>query len=1387
MTTLYGAGQGPVLEKKSIPTARISADPEIGIVGSVIKLDGRVSTDPDDAQLQYTWTFAQAPIGSLVRQEDFRRLDEDGSLVSFSPDRVGEYIVGLSVFNGLYSSATTVRVSIRSILVPDGRGLVPDGKFIWSYIRDVWQGVENREMFEALWSVLIQTCGAELLKTYEADFNKSIRDIQNQSQKRWLCYEPKLELNSDDLTFYLGKESAGRDASTETLGLSGKAIILSSTDVVLVEGAVIPDAVSPFEILHSKGATNIGKWGLRGSNPSRTGYKLDSILPDPTADIILQNIRPEFEFQSRTWLLGVAPSKDYALQMSRYPAPIDQLSTLFKAGSGMGDDVRRGDVIHIPDGVNQGFYRITKVTGAFIEVDHPAPMASVSTDEATVYRPVDFRLQPVGRLGVNGLVVPSASGEDMLGLLPGRVITVGGRTVSILRTYEDLKQGYPLIVITTDQGDIIPEQVGLSWRIPCTLESSSQNFEELGVSSGDLLLADIIKVDSASTYEMKAQVTGVVGRKLGFVLTVEPLTAGVPYTMQQQLFVDFCVRNNITHADISRNGALSLSSGAKKLWDFITGVGFTSEYYNKPITVGTPVVSPVGTFNVIPKSITRNSLVPLDALVQSIPTLQEWIVQPQITERDGKVFQVRGEMEFELPRKPSVLIENNDFTIDGETAFDTTLTFMTGSDVLELDGISFLDRRTAAGDVIKIHDIATYAETSFRITHVLSQSKVKVSPPIARYVGDGIVTSRVTMTRRRGGTFIRIVPGGFTPKNPAPSRYWAEVSYIDNSEAIEANFGLMVGLTRNDMEKISSKLDYRQAVAGLMFAFTRGSAVEKVRLGAQILLGLPFAEHRGVIRSIEKDYRLDSKGTPIQGRILVEDVYANDEPAGTQRIYLFPIDPVSAELSGIEVSPTTGKEYVVGDIVEAFSPLAKGVQILDYVNDPLEPGGVSKRYLQQFHSYRMKANDSIFDIEEVGLVSSFLRRITPSYVSFFLTNLTEVIDQVQVTDAISLRFPLAIGGLSDIAGLGLSTAPFFDEINYNRIGEIFWGDGIFLRRVSGQSATATFGSNVVAIPQAELTFVAEEDVLIILSGPNKGKYVISAVGTGALTLDLAGAALASDTSPYYVGRKLTGLLREGMVSVVVPDTVAPIPVPLSWAPTSIVEVEDGLHLVGVMSGDWLLVVSGGSCTRFVITKVEDSSHLRVLAPTVPIGAYRIVRPELWPNPGPDLFALTSDGAQYTDIDEMFYGLADPFDDLVMEDEGLPRLFIMEPKSLDLRPILPAGQYLCRLSKREGQPGPIGFDLLSRQMFRDEVALTLHPATNLSCTNGSMSVDLGAQYEELGPRLGDFIKFTSLNQVDNGYGVGVFPITGLPLSSTSVALSFPLIDTGSSTWAFIRRS
>ena len=151
---------GQVASQKNPPVASFVASQDFAVLGAVISLDAQLSSDPDGNSLTYNFTFLSTPIGSRAALEGFRKLDDVGAQVSFSPDVVGQYVVGLVVSNGVFESPVLTRtIDVRAIMVPHARGIVPDGKFIWSYLRDVWTQVEGREFFETLWSTLIQIAG----------------------------------------------------------------------------------------------------------------------------------------------------------------------------------------------------------------------------------------------------------------------------------------------------------------------------------------------------------------------------------------------------------------------------------------------------------------------------------------------------------------------------------------------------------------------------------------------------------------------------------------------------------------------------------------------------------------------------------------------------------------------------------------------------------------------------------------------------------------------------------------------------------------------------------------------------------------------------------------------------------------------------------------------------------------------------------------------------------------------------------------------------------------------------------------------------------------------------------------------------------------------------
>lgn len=1366
--------------------------------------------------LTYEWAFKETPIGSQVIQEGFRVLNEDGSQVSFSPDIVGDYVVSLTVSNGVFSSTPyEVRASIRSILVPHARGIIPDGKWIWSYIRDVWNQVENREWFETFWSALIQIAGAELLKTYQVDFNKSIRDIQELYQRRWLKYEPKLDIIEADASFYLCGQEAGQQAVSYELGNYGEVVIISADEFLVGVGSVNADVAGKILTItrDPMQPTNVHDYKLQGPNTSKTGYKLAPPspgypAPDPVPGKILTGAPFFFTTQSRVWGLTIPPSFDYAKAFSQYPSPIDQFTHLLNqlSGASAASLIKVGDYIHVPSGPNVGLYRIEAISGTYVTVNKTPPSFSNGDILFDVYRGASFYLNTTPKALTDSFSVEYTSSSSLASLAPGRIALFGGQTYSVLRTFVDPNLAIPSVIITTDSNDILYGLERQNWRIPNTLVSETQNFEELGVSTGDLLVFGVLSGEASSEAEVVAQVVGVKGYKLGFVLTDEPLEPGVVPPIPPKSYVEVSSKLGIPTAYVDAQGNLVLTDLMKEIVAYVQSGVFKDQFCNTPLTSSTVFSIQGRTFTVRPKRIIRNHLIPVDQTVASIPMLQEWVVQPTWIQRDGRTYQVKNNIEYEIRGAPLTLVENSDFVVDDTEAFNGELTFESGLTTVVVEDGHFIDLGLKPGDQFVISSPISLSMT-YLIVGVLGQNSLMLSLPVPLFPGDPVVTAKVRIIRKRQGKYVRLIPGGFTPKNPAPERFWAEVTLFDNNDTIENNFGILVGLTRDDLLSITEQVNYRQAVAGLMYAYTRGSAINKVRLGAQILLGLPFAESRGIIRSIDPDYRLSPTGIPVQGRMLVEDVDNEGNPLGTLRVYLYPQDQNSV-LAGLEVNPATGVEWAEGDIIELFATISKGVEVTDYLSSPGAFSSSTIKLLQEFHSIRMRANDNLFSVQELGLVSKFLKRITPSYIKFIMTSSTEVADDVAVVDALFPKISNANNPFVDNASLGLSSTLMFDNRDWSGMPTTFFGTGVHTIRKTGQSLSTTYNPSIPSTtaiyspggfitPQAgEGPVTKPNDYLWIPEGDNQGYYQITAVlnDTTIQVANLPPKGFNTAVQRFSIVRPVRPVLRTGVA-----DTVA--------SNQTVTVDQAGLIDDGVMPGDLLFITYGGTWSLHTIQAVGPitggplTKELVVTpAPTQTASGknYQILRPAFIPSPYTNVNGtLVSNGAGYTSLDQELTALCDPGDELQVQDATKLRLLALDPKNGVFVPVLPAGSYTVQLCKRGKASSAVGwghipffdpYDVADVVLFEsktDAAICALSPVVTLQ----EWSVSLLFQPfnpAASGVKPGDLLHLLNgaNSNVDVGYGLGVYPITAI--STSTVTLGVALSSTDPSAWKIVRR-
>lgn len=228
-----------------------------------------------------------------------------------------------------------------------------------------------------------------------------------------------------------------------------------------------------------------------------------------------------------------------------------------------------------------------------------------------------------------------------------------------------------------------------------------------------------------------------------------------------------------------------------------------------------------------------------------------------------------------------------------------------------------------------------------------------------------------------------------------PNRLWAEYTYLDNSPLIENNFGYAVGFTKDQVEEFPANVDYLGAVRGLWYALFNGPTIRNLRIGTQILLGLPFAEEAGTIEELRTDY------SPNQGRILIRDA------ANTQivRSYFY------SRLLELEVNPATGARYAVGDTVDQFAPLVEGAEIIDYITDPTWFQGLMSQGIlyevEKFHKFVVRVDSVAFNLTSLLFVKNFILKIKPTYTYPLFIIQKKVGDtEVSTTDEVSLTVSL---------------------------------------------------------------------------------------------------------------------------------------------------------------------------------------------------------------------------------------------------------------------------------------------------------------------------------------------------------------------------------------------
>jgi hypothetical protein len=277
---------------------------------------------------------------------------------------------------------------------------------------------------------------------------------------------------------------------------------------------------------------------------------------------------------------------------------------------------------------------------------------------------------------------------------------------------------------------------------------------------------------------------------------------------------------------------------------------------------------------------------------------------------------------------------------------------------------------------------------------IVEDEDIVSAPALQESVKDPPVVLRENLDYVIEGGEIGFVDGLFSLSDPAPDVLWAECAIYSNADTIESNFGRLVDLSQDDLTAKQTRAPYLSAVKGLFFAFTNGPTVANLRLGLQILLGLPFTEERGVILEIQEDFTNDTSGNSL-GRVLMEDLDDNDNRTGFRRAFFYPT------VVGLETNPVTDVPFTTGDIVDQFTPLSKGAEVQDYVKDPLWwTRALQGIEILKYFTFKVTIDGEIFDSNDVTFAFDFLKAIKPAYTKVIATALLKLEDDIDLDDVL---------------------------------------------------------------------------------------------------------------------------------------------------------------------------------------------------------------------------------------------------------------------------------------------------------------------------------------------------------------------------------------------------
>lgn len=1149
--------------------------------GTTVRLNASSSYSTDGSELSYVWAFTKLPLGSRLVDADLHTADVDSSVVTFVPDSIGTYEVRVTATAGAEASTADARVQSQYALGYTDEPTTPDADYVFDVVGDFWDAVANSDVMSTLWSGYTQVVGTDLARLYQLDTNKSLATIKSVYERRWLPYHPLLSLESKNFTAVFGSVQVGASARTETPTQSASAVLISAREILLVSEAAGDRAVG--QTLTIADGPNAGSYTVARVNSDGSGYVVSTSTPFPdyaadtgTTGTDLYGLRASTTLTSATIdfvaagvvvgqvlkLSAGADSGYYTILavgvagglLSDKQIQIDR--ALGRNRSGMVFSVLTPHTATV-DFAAEAYSSLVYIptTQADLSVYTSGPLrgtASIAASYEVLVQPRHVYDALVGRTikflsgadagrsfvisGVNtartgyylsSAISPTAGSTVSYELaepysISSRLICVDGVTAPILSATQ---VGSDWVVSVP--ADILPSGItGANWAIGNAVEVPGVDLVAEGVTVGDLLIAKIEETRTKYHTELPLTVLGAYGSYAIFGTgSVAPdyATGTPPSFSDKEVYTFF---SDLTVPGVSYDsGVTTLSRTAAQVAEAVQSLSFQTANWNIPLSDETTITAGPLSLAVTLVGIVRNSRVRVSDVLLSVPALFEYVKDPEVTQTGTAEFTfvaADGTVSTSATRN-AVLTQNDNFTIVNDFSISGTDAQTTsGSEEVILPALELAYLLVGPGDSLELlsgHDVGTYLIVALSGPH-----SVQVRPTSqARGILNTASSVSYRITRQRSANYVCFVPGTFTASSPAPRRLWAEISIFDNSQAIEDNFGLVAGISKQELDAFGSSQDsYLTVVRGLAFARTNSPTFDNLQTATQLILGLPVSAHDGVVLEVDDTF------SDKYGRVTVQDMDALGNLQTTNRSYLYRREDYASQgFGGIALNPLTGLSLQEGDVVLELQPLGRGAAVDDYVANPrwwATYGTLRGRELEKYHTWGVSADLLQVPAQDLSLVSGFLDSARPIYTKPVVVGVLGLTDTVNVEDDIYFDGTLL---LFDDPAFSTESTHMVDDYNESSVPLRILDVGSFGTRVLFRGrdlvTAAGDGSGLITVTSERGGFVgplvepvnsyfpsvqtrgtrlvraADDvvkfpgDILRILSGPNAGMYEVEEV------------------------------------------------------------------------------------------------------------------------------------------------------------------------------------------------------------------------------------------------------------------------------------------------------